>query len=37
MSSAFGDLWVVEEGTSGDPVAAAERSLPPTSTKASGL
>ena len=37
MSSAFGDLWVVEEETWGDLVAAAETSLPPTSTKASGL
>ena len=37
MSSASDDLLVVEEGTSGDTVAAAEPSLPPKSTKASGL
>ena len=37
MSSASDDLLVVEEGTAGDTVAAAEPSLPPKSTNASGL
>ena len=37
MSSASDDLLVVEEGTAGDTVAAAEPSLPPKSTNASEL